>query len=234
MAPHRNRGPRGACWIGLGGFATVAALAVCLSFRWDDAVQHAMAVGVPKPAKTLAGLVSRYGDTPELMLAGLLGLVLAWRRKWERARRLLAVMLLSAAIAGGAANGVRLTLGRTRPNNHEVAPGWYGPWHQRRLTAFQNKFNAFPSGHTAGVFGFFGVLCFARGPLVGWFLVPALLIGGSRVVIGAHHLSDVLCGVAFGLVFAALTWKCIGRWVNAARLRGESPSLATTKREGLR
>jgi membrane-associated phospholipid phosphatase len=150
-------------------------------------VQHATAVGVPKPTKTLAGLVRRYGDTPELTLAGLLGLVVAWRRKWERTCRLVAVMILSAALAGGTTNGIRLTSGRTRPNNHKVAPGWYGPWYQGSLTAFQNKFNAFPSGHTAGAFGFFRVLCFARVRLAGWFLVPALLIGGSRVVIGAHH-----------------------------------------------
>jgi len=73
---------------------------------------------------------------------------------------------------------------------------------------------SFPSGHTASAFTVLGLLVMAgalRGiwpQLLG--LVLALLVGLSRVVVGAHWPSDVLAGAALG-------WCCGGFAVVLAR-----------------
>jgi undecaprenyl-diphosphatase len=64
---------------------------------------------------------------------------------------------------------------------------------------------SFPSGHTLHAVSFTVVICSAL-PLLAWVLVPmALLIAGSRVVLGLHYPSDVLAGGLIGALLARLT-----------------------------
>jgi membrane-associated phospholipid phosphatase len=73
------------------------------------------------------------------------------------------------------------------------------PWHDGEWTILKNKYNSFPSGHTAGAFGFFGVLVFARLSYAALAVIPAVAIGWSRFYLGALHLSDVWIDPMFGL-----------------------------------
>ena len=62
---------------------------------------------------------------------------------------------------------------------------------------------SFPSGHTLHAVSFTWQVC-AHFPELAWVLVPvALLIAGSRVVLGLHYPSDVLAGAALGAALAA-------------------------------
>ncbi|HTQ35694.1 MAG TPA: phosphatase PAP2 family protein [Steroidobacteraceae bacterium] len=64
---------------------------------------------------------------------------------------------------------------------------------------------SFPSGHTLHAVSFTTIICGGI-PELAWILVPmALLIAGSRVVLGLHYPSDVVAGGIIGAVLAGLT-----------------------------
>lgn len=72
-------------------------------------------------------------------------------------------------------------------------------------------FNSFPSGHTATAVGFAGVILFAA---PGWgllALVAASSVALSRILLGAHHPSDVVTAATMALVIAWLVWEFFGR-----------------------
>src|SRR4029453_4567676 len=66
-------------------------------------------------------------------------------------------------------------------------------------TRFSSKYHSFPSGHVGASTAFFGVLLIAR-RRVGLACLPIpILIGFSRMYIGAHYLSDVVCAAVLGI-----------------------------------
>lgn len=165
--------------------------------------------------KAVAGWISHYGDFFPLMMVGLYALFAAMIFHRERACRVIVGMILAGMLAGGTANVVKSVAGRARPNA-KVAPGWYGPKHNGQWLVGKNKFAAFPSGHTATAVGFFAVLAYSRrrlGPAL-LVLVPAVIIGFSRVYLGVHHLSDVVVAAMIGLGAALWLWRFVGsaRW----------------------
>ena len=72
-------------------------------------------------------------------------------------------------------------------------------------------FNSFPSGHTATAVGFAGVILFAA-PVWG---IPAMIAAGSiaaaRILLGAHHLSDITAATIIALAMAWLVWEFLGK-----------------------
>jgi undecaprenyl-diphosphatase len=69
---------------------------------------------------------------------------------------------------------------------------------------------SFPSGHTLHAVSFTLVICSSL-PVLAWVLVPvAVLIAGSRVVLGLHYPSDVAAGGMLGAVLALSTTALIG------------------------
>jgi membrane-associated phospholipid phosphatase len=154
-------------------------------------------------------MTSRYGDWPELMLLGGLGLLAArWfgSVKWQR---LLLSAMIASTLSGMAVNASRLTTGRTRPRA-EATQGWYGPRHDGRWLVGRADFNSFPSGHTATAAGFAGVLLFGA-PAWG---IPAVIaaagIAISRILLGAHHPSDIVTASVISLAVAWMVWKFLG------------------------
>jgi undecaprenyl-diphosphatase len=85
---------------------------------------------------------------------------------------------------------------------------------------------SFPSGHSAGSAALYGILIMMCAPVLtrGWRrLVVAvgtvfvLAVAASRVVLGVHFVSDVVAGLALGLVWAAGTLAVVA--AIAARMR---------------
>lgn len=168
-------------------------------------------------------LLSRYGDWPELMLAGAAGFLVARQFRNVRWQRILLSAMIASTLAGMTVNASRLTTGRTRPRVAEQ--GWYGPRHDGKWLIGMADFNSFPSGHTATAVGFAGVLLFAAPPWGVAALIGAGSVALARILLGAHHPSDVVTASVLALTVAWLVWKFLGsRGRVDGPVRGPSPS----------
>lgn len=178
----------------------LAALAIAAAFHFDAAVRHWVLEHPNRTAKEVMSSVSRFGDWPEHVVAGLLLVTLATWRGQKRWVHIGLTMIVACALAGITTRGVKIATGRARPSVKQEL-GWKGP----RLSA---KYNSFPSGHAAATTAFFGVLFFANRRVALCLLPIPLLIAASRIYVAAHHLSDAVCAAVLGIFCA---WLC-ARW----------------------
>ena len=191
--------------------AVILGLLLCAaSFFYDRAVIEWVNAHDSKPLKELAGFLSRWGDWPELMIYGGIGLGLTWLARNGRLFKLVLCMMFAATVAGAVVNSVRLVSGRARPNNTEATQEWNGLWRGNEFLLFRNSYHSFPSGHCGAAFAFFGVPVFVDRRLW-WLLLAAVAIGWSRIYLNVHHLSDVTVGAFAGLLTAGLVWWWLSR-----------------------
>jgi membrane-associated phospholipid phosphatase len=189
----------------------ISGILLCgLSFFLDQTVIEWVKMHDIKPLKEFARFLSSYGDWPQLMVFALIGLGLAVFLRNRTVTKLLICMMISSSLAGALVNTVRLTSGRTRPNNGETVQEWNGLWHDGQFLLFNNKYHSFPSGHSGAASAFFGVPLFARRTYGRWTFLIAIAIGWSRVYLNVHHLSDVLTGILVGTLIAYLVWTRLG------------------------
>jgi undecaprenyl-diphosphatase len=123
------------------------------------------------------------------------GWFVRWRHQWRP------LILLAAAVIGAVAlyDAVKLLVGRPRPPQTI----WIGHFSAA----------AFPSGHATQTVAFYSVLAIILGAgrsprvkLALWSAAAfvALVVGFSRIYLGAHWLTDVLGGYALGAFWAAV------------------------------
>jgi membrane-associated phospholipid phosphatase len=116
-------------------------------------------------------------------------------------------VLAADAIADGAAALLKLAFGVHRP----AEPGdLLGVPHSR----------SFPSGHTATSFACATVLAALVPRSAPFVYILALAIGYSRLYVGVHWPTDVLGGIAVGVVTALLLLAAVQRLSTPARRRG--------------
>jgi len=186
----------------LGGIA-IAATAIALSFYFDDSVRVFMMQHQNAAMRNFMRYVSIFGDWPLHAAIGLLLLGLAWRRRNQEWIRIFLAMLLAMLLAGVAGTVIKRSVPRARPSVH-VDARWGGP-------RFSSKYHSFPSGHVGASTAFFGVLLFTR-RRIGLACLPIpILIGFSRMYIGAHHLSDVVCAAILGTLCALVVTQLVSR-----------------------
>ena len=174
----------------------IAASAIALSFHFDDTVRDFMIEHQNPAMRNFMRCVSLLGDWPLHAVVGLLLLGLAWRRGNKEWTRIFLAMLLAMLLAGVAGTVIKRTVPRARPSVHPEA-SWGGP-------RYSTKYHSFPSGHVGASTAFFGVLIIAR-RRVGLLCLPIpILIGISRMYLGAHHLSDVVCAAILGFLCALI------------------------------
>ncbi len=179
----------------------IAAIAITLSFHFDDAVREFM-VNHQNPAmRNFMRYVSLLGDWPLHAAIGLVLLGLAWRRGNREWTRIFLAMLLALMLAGIAGTVIKRTMPRARPSVHADAR-WGG-------SRFSSKYHSFPSGHVSASTAFFGVLLIARRRMGIAFLAIPVLIGLSRMYIGAHYLSDVVCAAVLGMLCALVVTQFV-------------------------
>jgi len=188
------RGPLARLWLWL-----LLVLLLALAFAGDGLALSAVgqfreSSGAEAIRQTVRWLGTGYVQVPvalALILAGLL-----WSR---RARQAGAWALFAFAGAGLAANLLKIIVRRPRPWTTDPVPAdWHGYLHN-------GAFHSFPSAETATTFAvmlaigdWFPAL---RAPL----LAIAILVGAARVLVGSHHLSDVVAGAMLGIA----VWQAI-------------------------
>ena len=172
----------------------IAALAIAASFYFDDSVRDFVIQHQNRAVRNFMRYVSLFGDWPSHAVLGLVLLAIAWRRGNRKWTRIFLAMLLAMAMAGVIGHVIKRSIPRARPSVHADAH-WGGP-------RFSSKYHSFPSGHVGASTAFFGVLLIARrrGGLA--CLPIPILIGFSRMYIGAHYLSDVVCAAVLGMLCA--------------------------------
>jgi undecaprenyl-diphosphatase len=178
-----------------------------LSFLADQAAAEWVRTHDSRSLKHLAGFLSRWGDWPELMFFGCVGLGLARIAQNRVVCKIVLCMMIAASISGALVNSVRLLTGRARPNNTEATQEWNGLWRGGEFLLFKSKYHSFPSGHTGTAFAFFAIPLFAHRQRGWWALLAAAAIAWSRVYLNVHHLSDVTTGALIGLITAFFVWE---------------------------
>ena len=195
------------CLIGI----AIAATAIAVSFYFDDSVRDFIMRHQNSAMRNFMRYVSLFGDWPLHAAIGLVLLGLAWRRGSEEWTRIFLAMLLAMMVAGVAGIVIKRTIPRARPSVHTDAR-WGGP-------RFSSKYHSFPSGHVGASTAFFGVLLIAR-RRVGLACLPIpVLIGFSRMYIGAHYLSDVVCAAVLGILCALIVVHFLSRRFNNRQLK---------------
>ena len=174
----------------------IAATAIAVSFHFDDTVRAFMMQHQNRATHDFMRYVSLFGDWPSHAAAGLILLGLAWHRRSKEWTRIFLAMLLAMLLTGVVGTVIKRSVPRARPSVQTEAR-WGGP-------RFSSKYHSFPSGHTGASTAFFAVLLIAR-RRIGLACLPIpILIGFSRMYIGAHYLSDVVCAAVLGAVCALI------------------------------
>jgi membrane-associated phospholipid phosphatase len=172
----------------------IAIVAIAVSFHFDDTVRDFIMRHQNPTMRNFMRYVSLLGDWPTHAALGLILLGVAWRRHSQEWTRIFLAMLLAMMLAGVAGTVIKRTVPRARPSVHTDVR-WGGP-------RFSSKYHSFPSGHVGASTAFFGVLIIAR-RRAGLACLPIpILIGFSRMYIGAHYLSDVVCAAVLGTLCA--------------------------------
>ncbi len=113
--------------------------------------------------------------------------------------RLFAYFFLTIGSASIFVHLLKFLIGRARPELF-VDVGAYS------LTPFTGDilYESFPSGHSAAAGSFFGAFAMLVPRFRYVFMALALIIGISRVIVGAHYPSDVAAGLLLGIWTAVL------------------------------
>jgi membrane-associated phospholipid phosphatase len=179
--------------------AAVAVIALVAAFFLDHAAAAWIGAHSSPELKRAMQTVSRVGDWPAHVIAGLLGTAIAFVMKSKTWMRIFLAMLVALALAGVSGRVVKLATGRARPSVKTEAH-WNGP-------RYSSKYHAFPSGHTASSTAFFVALFLKRKKIGAPLLLIPVLIALSRMVVGAHYLSDVTFAAILGVICAVLATR---------------------------
>lgn len=123
-----------------------------------------------------------------------------YRALWRSGLFVLSSLACSAIIV----HAMKLSFGRPRPK-FLFTEDFYG-FH---FLAFDTKFNSFPSGHSQTIWAVMIplALLFPKGRYV--FIVAAIIIASSRVLVTAHFPSDVVMGSFIAIMCALAVHR---RW----------------------
>ena len=192
-----SRFPRTWLWL-----TAVALIALVAAFFLDQPMAAWIGEHSSSALKRAMQTVSRAGDWPAHVIAGLVGLAVAFLVKSKIWIRIFLAMLIALALAGVTSRVAKFASGRARPSVKTEAH-WNGP-------RFNPKYHAFPSGHTASSTAFFAALFLRRKKIGAPLLLIPVLIALSRMVVGAHYLSDVTFAAILGVACAvcAVHWLC--------------------------
>src|SRR5215203_121530 len=223
-APQRRRETRRlvraeyAYALGLAAFAVLAVLAKANAyFAWDVRVAGAVQSITVPGIETLMRVVSLPGNGVTSWAVVGIGMAafFAFGRRSE------AFGVLLSAAGGSALNRlVKYVVARPRPTLEHVRVT--GDW----------AHESFPSGHVTFYVCFFGFLFFvafallpkgsnARRLACGLAALPVLLVGLSRVYLGAHWPSDTLGAYLFSGLWLAFSLDLYRRWKRRATFHTE-------------
>jgi undecaprenyl-diphosphatase len=161
--------------------------------RWDNSAARWGAAHTSGTAESILRVVTQLGGTTTIIVLSVVVAIIEYRRLPTRAvPAFLATVVVSQLIV---TNVIKVAVGRERP-------------HVARLVAASGF--SFPSGHTAASAAVYAAIALVVGRGRGRSVKAALAgaaggitagVAASRVLLGAHWLTDVIAGAALG-------WAC--------------------------
>ncbi len=209
-----------AAWLVLLGSTALLAVygAVVADAAWEVGVTHWVQSTSPDALHQIARFMTVIGRSPISTIIP----VVAIAAMWVWGQRHLSIFLAAAALARILSVALKELVDRPRPSASVVD------------VTYQLGGHSFPSGHALGATLFYGFLIYCaelsisykpvRRLVQGSLAIVIVLMGYSRVELGAHWPTDVLGGYAIGLlVLSAMVWLH-RRWVNRATKSGFAPA----------
>jgi len=204
-------GPAGAGWV-LYALLTLAGIAACIAY-----VDRPVALyfhGVSPPVLVFFRAVTRLGVSTYYMIGTAALALMLWligrfgRGRWTVPLGAAAIvplfLFLSIAVSGLITDLLKIVFGRARPKllfaNETFGFDW---WRTK------GDFWSFPSGHTTTAVAIAAALYCLWPRFLPLYIGFAALVGVSRLVIGAHYVSDV---VAATFIAIAATY-CLRLWL---------------------
>lgn len=195
-------GRSNAIWFAVGFVALIAAL------HFLDRPLTAWTEGLSPDVRAFFRWMTRWGESDWILVPSLLGLVLAWIvslvtrdriRLWARQVLLLSSFIfLGVGVPGLVATLLKRIIGRARPAEWTAeAPLGFTPLNWDAYT-----YQSFPSGHSTTAFSLALTIAFLWPRTVWPMLALAALIAASRIVVGAHYLTDITAGAVLGTLGA--------------------------------
>ena len=200
-------------WRPIFEFISVIAVVVACCFMLIDRPVALQRGQLPEFTVEISTFFTRFGKSDWILIPSLLALtglllintaVLSKNQRFRLYRWNLWLSYIAAGVGlpSLAATLLKRIIGRPRPLKLEE----FG------LTDFQHfnidaSFAAFPSGHSTTIGAFAVVMALFLPRFRAVFAAFAILVGFSRVGVGAHHPSDVIAGLAFGAIGALLVAK---------------------------
>ena len=154
-----------------------------------------------------AQILTRFGESDWMLIpTGVALLLLTFRRVDQLAKLgrmrifrwnlLLSYIFVGVGLPGLVSAIVKRLIGRPRPIRFDQ-DGLYG------FSPFSDaSYASFPSGHSTTIGALAMVLAILMPKYRTAFFIVAMIIGATRVAVGAHHPSDVVAGLMFGAVTA--------------------------------
>jgi membrane-associated phospholipid phosphatase len=171
------------------GFVAMTLVTIALA-GLDAPVQDAIRRSLSDHTHRIIKPLSDYGVYPFYLAFALL-LVYSLVKPNKKMRHIALLYIQAQLLVSFAVVRVlKIVIGRGRPPNGD----------EFHFFSFRGRYNSFPSGHAtdamvSGIFLFY----LLKGSIYRFVpLIYALLVAGSRVVIGAHYVTDVVFGTMLG------------------------------------
>lgn len=206
--------------MGLGAFLQVLALAVVsvvLAAVLLDEPVGLYRGSYPERVANIAEQLTTFGKSGWVLFPSAILLILLTFRHVDRLSRigrfrlfrwnlLLCYIFVGVGLPSLVSTILKRIIGRPRPVHlTQTEPLTYQHF------ALDASYASFPSGHATTIGALAMVLAILFPAWRVAFLAMALVIGGTRIVVGAHYPSDVAAGLAFGAFSAWLIARLAGR-----------------------
>ncbi len=130
------------------------------------------------------------------------------------------LLFISVLVSGILAQILKHLIGRPRPNTmvaeDQIAINFF---------SFDSGYHSFPSGHATTIFAVALVLVFSLPKLKYFFYFLASVVAFSRVVVGAHYITDIIAGVCVAFIGFKLALYILKKFANIDLKEGRAKDL---------